>query len=123
MTENEARGYIQGKLNCMNKCNVFEREHSKKTDLCDNCEYCYSQGTFGQQKEAFEVAIKALEKQEKMTNADRIRAMSNWELAEFLYSVSNGATKISTCEEECANCEYSDGYCTYKIGEWLISEQ
>lgn len=42
-----------------------------------------------------------------MTNADRIRAMSNWELAEFLYSVSNGATKIST----------------YKIGEWLISEQ
>ena len=25
MTESEARGYIQGKLNCMNKCGVFER--------------------------------------------------------------------------------------------------
>ena len=58
-----------------------------------------------------------------MTNADKIRAMSNWELAEFIYNVSNGATKISTCEEKCAECEYSDGYCTYMIGEWLISEQ
>lgn len=34
-----------------------------------------------------------------MTNADRIRNMSNWELAEFIYNASNGATKISTCEE------------------------
>ena len=57
-----------------------------------------------------------------MTNADRIRAMSNWELAEFIYNVSNGSTKISTCEEKCAECEYSYGYCTYQIGEWLISE-
>ena len=66
MTENEARGYIQGKLNCMNKCDVFEREHSENKDLCDNCEYCYSQGNFGNQKEAFEIAIQALEKQEKI---------------------------------------------------------
>ena len=58
-----------------------------------------------------------------MTNADRIRNMSNWELAKFIYNVSNGATKISTCEEECANYECSDEYCTYMIGEWLISEQ
>ena len=58
-----------------------------------------------------------------MNNADRIRNMSNCELAEFIYNVSNGETKISTCEEECEKCEYSDGYCTYKIGEWLISEQ
>ena len=63
MTEIEARGYIQGKLNCMNKCDVFEREHSENKDLCDNCEYCYSQGNFGNQKEAFEIAIQALEKQ------------------------------------------------------------
>ena len=63
MTEIEARGYIQGKLDCMNKCNVFEREDSENKDLCDNCEYCYSQGNFGNQKEAFELAIKGLEKQ------------------------------------------------------------
>ena len=55
-----------------------------------------------------------------MTNADRIRNMTNSELAEFIYNVSNGATKISTCEEKCAMCEHSDDYCTYQIGEWLI---
>ena len=63
MTESEAKGFVQGKLDCMNKCNVFEREHSYNTDLCDNCDYCYSQGNFGNQKEAFSVAINALEKQ------------------------------------------------------------
>ena len=63
MTESEAKGFVQGKLDCMNKCNVFEREHSYNTDLCDNCHYCYSQGNFGQQKEAFQMAINALEKQ------------------------------------------------------------
>ena len=52
-----------------------------------------------------------------MTNADRIRNMTNSELAEFIYNVSNGATKISTCDKECAKCEYSDDYCTYQIGE------
>ena len=63
MTESEAKGFVQGKLDCMKKCNVFEREHSYNTDLCDNCEYCYSQGNFGNQKEAFQMAINALEKQ------------------------------------------------------------
>lgn len=58
-----------------------------------------------------------------MTNADRIRAMSNWELAEFIYNVSNGATQITTCKEECKKCEYSNEHCIFQIGEWLISEQ
>lgn len=61
MTESEAKGFIQGfiqgKLDCMEKCNVFNREHSYNTDLCDNCEYCYSQGTLGEQKESFQMAI------------------------------------------------------------------
>ena len=69
MTESEAMGFVQGKLDCMEKCNVFEREHSYNTDLCDNCEYCYSQGNFGNQKEAFSIAINALENQEKIKEA------------------------------------------------------
>ena len=58
-----------------------------------------------------------------ITNADRIRAMTNWELAEFIYNVSNNLVKISTCEEDCELCKSSESYCTYQIGEWLISEQ
>ena len=57
-----------------------------------------------------------------MTNADIIRNMSNCELAEFIYNVSNNLVKISTCKKDCEVCVYSEGYCTYKIGEWLISE-
>lgn len=66
MTESEAKGFIQGKLDCMKKCGVFNKEDIENKDLCDDCHYCYSQGTFGQQKEAFSMAIKALEKQEKI---------------------------------------------------------
>ena len=60
MTESESKDIIQGKLDCMKKCDTFDCLNS---DDCDECNYCYAQGTFGEQKEAFEIAIKALEKQ------------------------------------------------------------
>ena len=63
MSESEARGFIQGKLDCMNKCGVFNKEDNISDNDCDNCEYCYSQGNFGNQKEAFQMALQALEKQ------------------------------------------------------------
>ena len=63
MTESEAKGFIQGKLDCMNKCGVFNKEDNIRDNDCDNCEYCYSQGNFGEQKEAFQMALQALEKQ------------------------------------------------------------
>ena len=69
MIEMEAKGFIHGKLDCMNECGVFNLEDINKKDLCDNCNYCYSQGNFGQQKEAFQMAINALEKQEKIKEA------------------------------------------------------
>ena len=63
MTDSEARGFIQGKLDCMKKCGVFNKEDNINYNDCDYCNYCYSQGNFGQQKEAFNMAINALEKQ------------------------------------------------------------
>ena len=63
MTEIEAKGFIQGKLDCMKKCGIFNKEDIINNDECDNCHYCYSQGNFGNQKEAFQIAINALEKQ------------------------------------------------------------
>ena len=60
MTESKAIEIIQGKLDCMDKCDVFD---CKGTDECESCKYCYSQGTFGEQKKALGMAIKALEKQ------------------------------------------------------------
>ena len=63
MTDSEAKGFIKGKLDCMNKCGVFNKEDNISDNDCDNCEYCYSQGNFGEQKEAFQMAIHVLEKQ------------------------------------------------------------
>ena len=69
MTEIEAKGFIQGKLDCMEKCDVFNKEDKHRNNECELCYYCYSQGNFGEQKEAFSVAINALEKQEKIKEA------------------------------------------------------
>ena len=66
MTQSEAKGFVQGKLDCMKKCDIFNKDDNISDNDCDNCEYCYSQGNFGEQKEAFQIAINALEKQEKI---------------------------------------------------------
>ena len=63
MTDSEAIGFIQGKLDCMKKCDLFNKEDNTSDNDCDNCEYCYSQGNFVEQKEAFQMALQALEKQ------------------------------------------------------------
>lgn len=63
MTESESKDIIQGKLDCMKKCDTFD---CLNNDDCDECDYCYAQGTFGEQKEAFQIAIKALKKHEKI---------------------------------------------------------
>ena len=77
MTEMEAKDIIQGKLDCMKKCDTFDCLNS---DDCDECDYCYAQGTFVEQKEAFEIAIQTLEKQipkKPMISYDE-RVKENW---------------------------------------------
>ena len=58
-----------------------------------------------------------------MTNAEHIKNMTTWELAEFIYNVSNNAIKISKCENECAKCDYTDSYCISEIGEYLLEQK
>ena len=53
-------------------------------------------------------------KEKVQTNADRIRAMSDEELAEFL----GGYQFADMCDEGCDNCTYH-GDCDKRILEWL----
>ena len=100
MTNQEARGYIKGKLDCMNECGVFNREDSENTDWCDYCHYCYSQGNFGQQKEAFSMAINALEKQiPKKMNLDYYCGFKSCECPECGYIIN-----LSKKHNYCSNC-------------------
>ena len=48
------------------------------------------------------------------TNADRIRAMSDEELAAFLYACEF----CDICEEGCEDCRYN-GECKRRLVEWL----
>ena len=65
MTESEA---IE-KLRAYHKCQrlqvkgIYEDCNEK---LCDNCDLCYMQGTAGEHIKSIEIAIQALEKQEKI---------------------------------------------------------
>ncbi len=54
MTISDALEILQGKLDCMKKCDVFD---CKNSDECDNCKYHYAQGTYGEQKKAFELIL------------------------------------------------------------------
>ena len=37
MTESEAKGFIQGKLDCMKKCDIFNREDKHSNNECELC--------------------------------------------------------------------------------------
>ena len=58
----------------------------------------------------------------KKTNADKIRAMSDEELAEYIFGVSIGNAPCVLCSEECDFCELSDEQCKEKTLKWLQSE-
>ena len=89
MTESEAKGFVQGKLDCMNKCDIFNKEDKHSNNDCDNCEYCYSQGNFVNQKEAFQMAINALEKQiPKKVDKTEIKQLVHQKCIEINHYVS-----------------------------------
>ena len=60
MTEQEALTMLKAKLTCMKLEGLACIENGCFHD-CDNCEYNYAQGTVGEQKEALDIAIKAIE--------------------------------------------------------------
>lgn len=62
MTNEQAKKMLKAKLECL-------KRETSGTDLdcnnsnCDECSLCYEQGNMGEQKEALDMAIKALEQQ------------------------------------------------------------
>lgn len=57
-----------------------------------------------------------------MTNADKIRNMSDEELADYIFGVSVGNAPCVLCSEECDFCELTDEECKSKTLAWLQSE-
>lgn len=109
MTESEAKGFVQGKLDCMEKCDVFNREDKHRNNECDNCEYCYSQGNFGEQKEAFQIAINALEKQiQKKVIKDQFSRECCPSCGWIVYKDEYGGRYLPHCENCGQAIDWSD---------------
>lgn len=58
----------------------------------------------------------------KRTNADKIRAMTDEELADYIFGVSESLVPCVKCSEDCDFCELSDEECKTRTLEWLQSE-
>ena len=56
------------------------------------------------------------------TNADRIRSMSDEELADYIFGVSVHEKPCVLCSDDCDFCELTDEECKNKTLKWLQSE-
>lgn len=63
MTNDEAKKMLEAKLECL-KRETSGTNYDCNMRLCDGCSLNYEQGNMGEQKEAFDLAIKALEQQQ-----------------------------------------------------------
>ena len=71
MTNEEAKKMLKAKLECL-------KRETSGTDIdcnyrnCDECNLCYEQGNMGEQKEALDMAIKALEQTRWIPCSERL---------------------------------------------------
>lgn len=70
MTNEEAKKMLKAKLECF-KNETSGINHDCNMRLCDGCSLNYEQGNMGEQKEALDMAIKALEQKSYKSEARR----------------------------------------------------
>ena len=70
MTNEQAKNMLKAKLECL-KRETSGTDFDCNNSNCDECSLCYEQGNMGEQKEALDMAIKALEQQYLNPEADR----------------------------------------------------
>ena len=76
----------------------------------DGCKGCKYENCSMESKECIGCKQNAVDKYTRMTNADRIRSMSDEELAEWLTSITDDAQSDAMTK------------CNYQWSEWLQSE-
>ena len=74
MTNEQAKKMIKAKLECL-KRETSGTDFDCNNSNCDECSLCYEQGNMGEQKEALDMAIKALE---QLTSAQPERQKGKW---------------------------------------------
>ena len=72
MTNEQAKKMLKAKLECL-KRETSGTDFDCNNSNCDECSLCYEQGNMGEQKEALDMAIKALEQQPCEMTAEEYR--------------------------------------------------
>ena len=88
-------------------------------ESCDKCKYNEKSET---EYPCNQCVHNATDKFKPMTHADKIRSMSDEELAYYIFGVSVGSAPCVKCSDDCDLCELSDEDCKKKTLEWLQSE-
>lgn len=79
MTNEEAKKMLKAKLECF-KNETSGINHDCNMRLCDGCSLNYEQGNMGEQKEALDMAIKALEQTSWIPVSERLPEKQGWYL-------------------------------------------
>ena len=87
----------------------------------DGCKGCKYENCSPESKECMGCKQNAVDKYKRMTQADRIRSMSDEELAELLDSVDNGGIRALDVDYPCDECTQKTE-CEDCFKEWLQSE-
>ena len=91
------------------------------SDNCDYCKHCYDRENWSCDIEEPCINGNMFEPKNK-TNADRIRHMSDEELADYIFGVSVHEKPCVLCSDDCDFCELTDEECKNRTLKWLHSE-
>lgn len=82
MTNEEAKKMLKAKLECL-KNETSGINHDCNMRLCDGCSLNYEQGNMGEQKEALDMAIKALEQTSWIPVSERLPEKTDYYLIQY----------------------------------------
>lgn len=88
----------------------------------DGCKGCKYEKCNMESKECQGCKHNAVDKYTRMTQADRIRSMSDEELADYIFGVSVHEKPCVLCSDDCDFCELTDEECKNRTLKWLQSE-
>lgn len=127
MTNKQAKKMLKAKLECL-KRETSGTDFDCNNSNCDECPLCYEQGNMGEQKEALDMAIKALEKEpcedavSRQAAIDALRnQMSDWNddyNVPVRKSIEN-LERLPAAQPEITRCKG----CKHQVKEWRTDKR
>lgn len=107
MTKEEAAKILESKAECMRReiSGTYADCNYRK---CDDCDLNYAQGTMGEQREAIQVAVEALQEPKR---PDSVGATDDRKLAKVLANTLDGTPLLYACNKLWSEHGWCEGHC------------